>query len=129
YGDATGDRLGSAVDGDGDVDHDGRPDIVAGAPRFGASDSGMVKVFSGRDGSLLHAWNGASPGDQLGSAVALADIDGDRHADVVIGVPFFDGPAGADAGQVIVRSGASGGILQTLDGFSAGAQFGWSVDD
>ena len=129
YGDAAGDRLGSSVDGDADVDHDGRPDIVAGAPLAGGSDNGMVKVISGRTGAVLHSWSGANAGDQFGTAVALADIDGDRHADVVIGSPYVDGGAGADAGQVVIRSGADGAVLRTLDGPSAGAQFGWSVDD
>jgi hypothetical protein len=45
---APGDQLGTGVEGAGDTNHDGIPDVVAGAP-FG----GKAFVYSGKDGHLL----------------------------------------------------------------------------
>lgn len=131
YGDAADDRLGCSVHGNADFNGDGVPDIVTGAFHHdtGGTDAGQVKVFSGADGSVLHTWIGGSAGDEFGCAVAIADIDGDGQSDVIVAAPKHDGPAGIDAGQVVVLSGATDDVMYTLDGQSAGAMFGFSVDD
>lgn len=85
-GDNPGDGLGrgpSAVRGAGDFDNDGYDDIVAGAPL-----AGYVRVFSGRDGSVLLAAAGATAGDQFGySASCAGDSNMDGFCDVVVGAP------------------------------------------
>lgn len=63
--------FGRHLTGLGDVDGDGRSDLLVGAPgndRAGEG-AGRVALFSGRDGSLLKEWLGDEPGDRLGEAV------------------------------------------------------------
>lgn len=69
-------EYGSAVDGVGvgDVDRDGRDDLVVGAPSA-PSGAGRAEVLSGADGSVLHAWVGAVV-DGLGTTAALPIFGG-----------------------------------------------------
>ena len=90
------DRAGVAV-ATGDVNGDGRPDVVVGAE--GADQNGRLNsgsayvVFGPSPGSVdLGALgdrgfriDGAVAGDRAGSTLALADVNGDRRADVVVG--------------------------------------------
>jgi hypothetical protein len=59
----------------GDVDGDGFADVVVGAGA-GSDTNGAVKVFSGRDGSVLSSFF-SFPGYQGGVTVAAGDMDGD----------------------------------------------------
>lgn len=127
YGDAAGDGFGCSVSGAGDVNGDGTPDLIVGAHRHAAS-AGLARVFSGRDGAVLHSWVGATAGDEFGYAVRGAgDVDGDGRGDLLVGAPSFDGPAGADSGRTHLYSGATGNLLNGFDGGSAGARNGASV--
>jgi hypothetical protein len=128
-GQAAGDQFGSAVAGVGDVNHDGTADFAVGAPfaDAGGQDAGSVQVFSGRDGALLHTWNGPAAGSRFGAAIAGAgDLDADAWADVMVGAPGH-AANGADSGLVQVFSGQSGGILFTFLGDAAGDQLGHAV--
>ena len=80
-GDSVDGDLGAAVSGVGDVDGDGRSDIVAGAPSSAAHGpgAGRVYVFSGRDGRRLATLDGERPGDGFGSTV------GGGGAQVIVG--------------------------------------------
>lgn len=46
-GDAVGDELGTAVASAGDVDRDGRYDLIAGAPMAGTGDLGLARIYRG----------------------------------------------------------------------------------
>lgn len=114
-GEGRFDHFGSAIAGGGDVDADGVPDVVVGAPDAdpgGAANAGTVTVFSGRTGRVLFRWSGAA-GDRLGGAVALGgDWNGDGRAEVLHGAEY----ASAHAGEVAVRSGADGRLLLRIVG-------------
>jgi hypothetical protein len=111
---AAGARLGLGIEAAGDVNHDGVPDVIAGAP-------GVDKayVYSGHDGAVLMTLYAHQEGD-------LGDVDGDGHADVIVGAPQNDA-AGTDAGSAYVISGRTGKTLLTLSGEQEGDAFGRSV--
>src|SRR5687767_2282328 len=115
-------RLGTGLEGAGDVDGDGAGDVVAGA--LGA---GKAYVYSGRDGRVLFALTGESPNDGFGqSASAAGDVNGDGRADVIIGAPGAN-TNGQGAGRAYVFSGKDGARLLTLGGEAAGDAYGRSV--
>src|SRR5919108_2339697 len=80
---APNDAQGTAIADAGDTDGDGVHDIVSGASGATLDVPGRAYLYSGATGELLHTWDGANVGDQLGYAVASAgDQDGDGNADV-----------------------------------------------
>ncbi|TAH37342.1 MAG: hypothetical protein EYC70_10245 [Planctomycetota bacterium] len=103
-GAAAGDTLGASVAGAGDVDADGVPDVIAGAPGSdpgGKPDAGAAVLLRGSDGALSFTIAGSRAGIALGSAVSGAgDLSADTRADFLVGSPLAD-PAGlTDAGLV-----------------------------
>ncbi|MGH8004793.1 MAG: integrin alpha, partial [Limisphaerales bacterium] len=109
----TGDFLGSAVAGAGDVNGDGRADFMAGAPLSdpnGINNAGSVFVYSGADGSLLFRVDGLVAEGRLGWKVAgIGNVNFDGNADVIIAAPFSEpeDPLNYDAGSVFVYSYSS----------------------
>jgi hypothetical protein len=72
-----------------DVNHDGFADIITGA---GPGGGPHVKVFSGRDGSLLASFLAYAPGFTGGVRVAGGDVNGDGFADIITGAGPGGGP-------------------------------------
>lgn len=129
-GPAANTQLGEAVCGMGDVNGDGIRDFAVGIPNAdnNGSDSGMVRIYSGREGAVLRTVLGSAAGDKMGRAVARAgDIDLDGFPDLLVGAPYAD-VNGASSGMVKVISGRSGNAIYTIHGPVAGAAFGHSVD-
>jgi hypothetical protein len=93
----------------GDVDGDGRADIVTGADA--GSPGGDVKVFSGATGAELRSFFAFGPRFSGGVRVAAGDVNGDGRVDIVVGA----GP-GAPGGHVKVFDG---GTLAELSNFFA----------
>jgi hypothetical protein len=116
-GEVTGDLLGSAVAGVGDVTGDGYDDIVLGAPNFDATgalatlaDAGAVYVINGSpavgylgtrsvaDVGTVFAGQrltGTQAGEHAGSSIAgTGDISGDGRNDFTVGAPERDDDAG-----------------------------------
>ena len=125
----AGHYLGFGVDGAGDVDRDGFDDVIVGAVGDPANGflSGTALVYSGRTGSLLWRFDGQGQDLQGASVAGAGDVDGDGHADVIVGAPFAD-DGGLDFGSARVYSGRTGALLYTLThGAVPGLLFGYPV--
>jgi len=87
-GEAGGDLMGWSIARGFDVNGSGSGDVVVGAPNHDAAgvNAGRAYVFSGSQGDLLNTFDGSSPGEQFGRAVAgLGDVNDNWELDVSIG--------------------------------------------
>jgi streptogramin lyase len=89
----------------GDVDGDGRADIITGA---GPGGGPHVKVFSGANLALLYSFLAYPAAFTGGVRVGAGDVNGDGRADIVTGA----GPGGGPHVQVF--SGANLALLQSF---------------
>ena len=121
-----GDQFGNSVDGIGDINGDGYPDVVVGAPQPNLVGlSGYVKVVSGKDGKLLARINGAKIMDRFGFSVSGAgDVNNDGTPDMLVGAP----EAQKGLGTVTIISGKTFAPLHTFVGLKYNDRFGWAVD-
>jgi hypothetical protein len=126
-----GGQLGFSVSAIADINGDGVPDVVAGAPHevpgdfnagTGIINAGRAFAFSGADGSVLLTLDDPSQqeGGLLGYAVAgLGDVNNDGVPDIAVGVPgknIGDESQGLIAvGLVYIFSGADGSLIRTLN--------------
>ncbi len=130
HGVQSADFFGFAVGGGGDVDNDGSPDLIVGAPQGDhlQFNNGAATVFSGATGATLYTWGGLNPNTEFGHAVANAgDLNLDGFADVLVGT-WRDHPNGLYSGAVFVFSGQDGSPLHYLTGDKQDDYLGWSVD-
>ncbi len=128
--------VSSAV-GPGDLDGDGRPDAVFALPDddFHANTGGVVLVYSGAAGTLTstpaRAFGGETRGEEFGRGLAVADLDGDGKAELIIGAARADVGA-SDGGAVYIYGGIAGGFfsaqpIKILSGRTGGDLFGSAV--
>jgi hypothetical protein len=95
----AGELAGSAVAGAGDLDGDGREELLIGAPGQGTAAGRTYLVYGGATGAVAlgtqPVFTGIS-GDRAGTAVAgPGDINGDGWRDLLIGAPNHSSGAGA----------------------------------
>jgi len=96
--------LGGVFVAAGDVNGDGRADVVVGR----GNGNSQVRAFSGADGAILQSFFAYS-GFNGGVHVAAGDVNGDGHADIITA------PAGGMSGpQVKVFDGKNGALLQSF---------------
>ncbi|MBC9728946.1 FG-GAP-like repeat-containing protein [Streptomyces sp. TRM68367] len=139
-----GDNFGASV-AVGDVTGDGYADVVVGVPgetAGGASQSGAVTLLKGTatgltgtgaqafDQSTKGVPSTAEPDDWFGSAVRVADLDGNGAADVTIaakGEDVFSGSTRDGADWVL--PGSASGLTTTAALSFSGRDFGFTHPD
>ena len=135
-GESTLDQFGIAVAGVGDLDGDGREDVVVGANVHdsGATSAGRAYRFHGASPlPTVHdlAVDGSELRGYLGQALAGGgDFDGDGYADWAVGAPGPGGD-GTRPGSVFVILGGPAADSEPdlrVDGVVAGGQFGAALD-
>ncbi len=114
----AGAHFGASVESAGDVNGDGLADVIIGAPDYanGSSGEGATALIYGARAALPGAINFASKDMRddpnqvdahAGGAVAgVGDLDNDGYADVVVGLPGWDG-GNTDEGKFVVHQGAA----------------------
>lgn len=133
----TGERFGDSVGGGVDLNGDGRPEVVAGAPLFDGSAGvrcGRVAIYEGAFGTALVGAQGDGPYDYFGRAVAIVpSIDGKKVGNVAVGAPE-NGSHGGNVGNGYVRvfrylTGPLVGLhsVTTWTGTFYGGRFGFRV--
>jgi len=113
--------FGSAAHTVGDLNGDGMPEFGVGAAT--APGGGRLYLYDGATGDTLFPSIAAGAGGGSFGQFWLfptGDINGDGTGDFYAA----DINANADAGRAVIVSGASGAILRTFAGETAGDQFG-----
>jgi len=136
-GDQAEANYGFSVSTAGDVNGDGFGDLVVGAPGHdnGQDGEGRASVYLGSPAGLATAPVATREPDQaqarFGLSVATAgDVNGDGHADVIIGAETYDAGQ-TNEGRAFVYHGRALGLVATPawtgESGQGGALFGASV--
>ena len=129
-GDVMDDHFGVSVQGVGDLNGDGALDFAVGAwaHDLAGPQSGQARAYSGLDGSTLHTTYGTGEHDRYGISVGRAgDVDGDGHADLVVGAAQVELLEATGPGYARVLSGPTGDVLFELVGPDPDGLFGASA--
>jgi hypothetical protein len=115
------------VAGVGDTSGDGVPDVYVGdyASSNAGQAGGFAAVYSGVDGSLLHAFRGAA-GEGIGPGRSAGDVNHDGRPDLIVGA-YTSSDGAPQAGKVQIFSGATGRRLRTITSTSPNENLGFDA--
>jgi hypothetical protein len=130
-----GEVFGWRVISAGDLNKDGVPDILIGAPYKdvrGIPAQGSAFVFNGADGKLLFTLNDPAPKPYscFGYTIAQGpDVDQNGAPEILIAAPFHTVDVEHVIGEVFLFNGSDGRHLTTFDDPypHQGASFGYSL--
>lgn len=128
-GEAANDWFGQSVTL-GDLDGDGKAEIIVGAPYNdrAASAAGAVFIYKGGSTPPTTPWlvlTGENANDQFGWSVAyVGDVDGDGYGDLVVGARLYGLGLLAAQGKVYLFHGGP-----TMDAVADGSWAGVAKDD
>jgi len=124
----AGAGLGSSVASAGDVNGDGKDDVIVGAPTYQGTfpDEGKAFVYYGSTTGVgaTAAWSasGGQASSGFGNAVSSAgDVNGDGFDDVIVGAPGY-GNGESGEGKVSLFLGSGGGLSATPAWTAEGGQ-------
>lgn len=87
-----GTEFGRALCDAGDVNGDGKDDLLVGAPAGEGlvANSGFVQLLSGATGVPIRTYHGSQTGERYGAALCVGHLDFNVTKDAVIGAPHYD---------------------------------------
>ncbi len=128
--------LGTLAASAGDVNGDGRSDVILASPYYsnGEMDEGIAYVHLGRaDGTLertgAFTFETNEAGAPITSVAGVGDVNGDGYADVALGVPGKNNGV-SDEGAVLFFAGSASGLVAVptiLGSSDGGSSFGVTV--
>jgi hypothetical protein len=116
FGQVADADFGYSIAAAGDINNNGTPDIIIGAP--GTLDP-RVYVYDGGNNLLIHTiWGGANNISFGRSVAGAGDVNGDGYADLIIGFPEWSDPVSGvlNVGKANVYSGLTGGVIHSFTG-------------
>lgn len=113
----------------GDVNGDGRADVLVAYTRSPALDSCDSRVFllSGDGGGVLRDFADPKTCSEGTGLLGGADLDGDSVPDVIVGSTYGTWSGSYYTGSAIAYSGATGAVLFAREGVSMDGNFGASM--
>lgn len=128
-------NYGETING-ADINHDGKTDLVVGAPKYSGTYNyqGAVFVYYSNGTSFGStpdvSFYGTHEWEYFGGGLFCGDVNGDSFAEIIIGSPYYVGTF-ADEGKVYVYYGTAYGVETTprwtKTGGSVEASFGQSI--